>query len=777
MADGLFATLTAAWGKEGRTGKPHPVICHLIDTAAVAELLFPVLLGPRARTDLERALAPLGDPVAWAAVLCGLHDLGKISPSFQVRCYDIAVGRLGPAAVPDLDRVVEATVPGRRRELTHDRVTAVHLGTRLAEWGAAAAGDVLAEVLGGHHGWVPDSDTRKESTRMRAHVGSAQWWRLRDATADRLAELWGLPPLAEAPWRETSWTLPAQIGLAGLTTVSDWIASDRKRFPWRPEVPDLDAYHRESRRIARELVDGFGWTRWRPERIGFTEMFGVRPRGLQRAVAQLVASRTRPGVLVIEAPTGEGKTKAGIQAAAALVRRLDLSGVYAAMPTRATIKSCYDEFNEVLARTGSPLRAVPAHGDGYQQVRAEHRCEPFDIGVDHEESWELRADAREWFARKHGVLAPVGVGTLDQALQAVVRSRHTFVQLTAMSGKVLLVDEVHSFTTYTSRLLERLLWWCGRLEIPVVLMSATLTARRRERLLAEWRAGARVEAVTGPEPVESGDGWQLNWVDAQERIPPVPLESDQQERQVQVVELERDDHCRWVLDELGERGAAMIVHSVVSQVTATADELRSLDPAAEVITLTGPDERRAETERRLHALLGPDGDCPGRVIVVGTSVLENLDLDVDALVTDLCPIDLLVQRLGRLHRRKPRGTAKVGLTELASARTAGRQEIRLPRATTHVHAPHLLQLTAGVLAGRTGITLPTDVGELVRAVYESSRETTALAKHEHTETKAHYHGEVVCVPRSDEDDALHDLTERPGSRTRTRSKNRRPEER
>ena len=185
--------------------------------------------------------------------------------------------------------------------------------------------------------------------------------------------------------------------------------------------------------------------------------------------------------------------------------------------------------------------------------------------------------------------------------------------------------------------------------------------------------------------------------------------------------------------------------------------------------------RRAEVEQRLHALLGRGGEFEGRVIVVGTSLLENLDLDVDLLVTDLCPIDLLIQRLGRLHRRGPRGTAKVGIADLADARDEGGAEITVPDLRGHPYSKYLRQLTAVALEGRSVLSLPDDVGALVRSVYESTITTGALANHARNEAKQHYQGEVVCVSRSDDDDSLHDLTDRPGDQNRTRTWYRKPE--
>ncbi|MBB5157385.1 CRISPR-associated helicase Cas3' [Saccharopolyspora phatthalungensis] len=784
---GLLAAVTAPWAKEGKTGTPHPLVCHAIDTAAVAELLYPVMLGPQVRAELESGLAPLGDVWRWVAVSCGLHDLGKVSPVFQAQCAEIAIERMGNRAAGAIRRAQVATGRKPRKDLDHGLATAAHFYLRLQQWGARReVADAVACAVGGHHGWLPDRFTIRQAIAARAHLGGESWGRLRDATVETVVGLWGLPLPQELPWKAVRVSLVAALGLAGLTTISDWIASGRARFPWCPEVTDLVAYHRESREQAQRVVAGFGWVPWRPAETGFQALFGESPRWLQVTVQSLVEGRTRPGVLVIEAPTGEGKTKAGLQAAASMVRALSLSGIYAALPTRATGKQFYDEVNELLVRTGCSLRAVPVHGLALQQVRAEQAGQdasimPEDLGSDlgEEQARAERIAAREWFAMNRGLLAPIGVGTVDQALRGVVRSRHTFVRLTSLSSKVLLIDEVHAFDTYTSRLLDRLLWWCGRLGIPAILMLATLPAQRRDELIAEWRAGARVEPVaTGDHATVEPSGWRLTWADAEEAPAAVPVVTEQDTRRVRLAPLSDDELVDWVLDRIGTHSSAMIVHSTLVRVQATATALKkalkSRNGGTVVRVLTrGPDDAdRARIEEDLRCRLGPKSKYPRNVIVVGTSALENLDLDVDVLVSDPCPIDLLLQRLGRLHRHKHQDRAikekEIGLVGMAGQPAPAHGKVRFPRGPANLYGRYLLEVSWAVLAGRDQLSLPEDIPDLVHAVYAHDHQTLSSMQYRRSTDLADYRGHVPCVPRCDDHDSLRDLTERPGSPNQTR---------
>lgn len=796
-----WCEITAAWGKEGGTGRPHPAVCHLIDTAAVAEVLYPVLLGPRIRTELETSLGPLGDVRGWVSVLCGLHDLGKVSPVFQAQCAELAITRMGPKAKAAIDGAKAALRRKPRKDIEHGLITAAHLYQRLAKSGAAPeTADAVACAVGGHHGWLPDKLSMKQTRSAVGHIGGSCWRRLRDAVMDKVTELWGLGDAGSAPWEEARLGQVGALGLAGLASVSDWIASSPKHFEWCPELTDTDlpAYREKAQEKARNVVARLGWSPWRPSTTEFTTLFGTAPRRLQAAVEELVANRDRPGVLVIEAPTGEGKTKAGLLAATHMVRTLSLSGVYAALPTRATGKAFYDETTEMLARSGSPVRAVPVHGLALQQIRAEDtndnvstdlsEVEPTDVATDHGDGQvreELTTAAREWFTKKRGLLSPIGVGTVDQALFSVVRSRHTFVRLVGLSNKVLLVDEVHAFDTYTSRLLDRLMWWCGRLGIPVILMSATLPASRRRELLTEWRAGARVQPITNDEPASADpDGWRLTWVDAHTPETVVPLKPDQNRRRVKLVRLTDDDVADWVLDQIGTRASAMVVHSTRPRVQRTAAAVRKAVRArglsTTVISIVGgaEDARRAGKEAEIRALLGPNSEYPRNVIVIGTSLLENLDVDVDVMVSDMCPVDLLLQRLGRLHRyeRADRAISELKLGLIGVRNSHNLKRITFPGPSS-IYLKQPLLATWMTLPDAEPLVLPDDIPNLVHAVYETAPETQASANYRRSLDLADYRGHVPCIPRCTDDDALRELTADPGSPYRTRRETGAPEDR
>lgn len=713
------APVWGPWGKAGNAAQPHPLVCHAIDTAAVAELLYDVLLGPQIRRALEAGLAPLGDPRRWVAVLCGWHDIGKCSPVFQAMREDLAVEHVGEEVRKLLERLRPSASDPEVRTV-HGTMTAVHLTRFLAEQQAnVVLRDALAYGLGGHHGSFLSSHEVQKAAERSAHHGEQPWYELRCKIASTVAGLWRLDEPPTQAWAAASLDVPAAIGLAGLASVSDWVASASANFRWAAlPVGDLDDYAQQAREQAATAVgETLRWQRWTPPAdTSFSALFGRPPRSLQRAVEGLVAERDEPGVLLIEAPTGEGKTHAGFQAAATLARRLDLPGMYFALPTKATAAQVHTELADSAA--GLDLPEVP---NLVQSGLPDQSC------VD--EDGHGAQEGQEWFTRKAGLLFPVGVGTIDQALQAAIRSRHVFVRLTGLSGKVLVLDEVHDVDAHMTTLLRRLMWWCGHFGIPVVLMSATLPADDREHLIAQWRAGRNGlgprQAL--PRPSEAG-GQQVVWAGADGKTVQREFELSAINRQrapVAVHECSEADLVDWLRDKLFTGGCALVIRNLVRDACAIEriirEEIATWEHQPVLSFLTGqtPRGQRVETENWLREQFGPHSRQRPHAIVIGTQVLQHsLDIDFDLLASDLAPINELIQRLGRIHRH-PRTEQRVSAApQLALLQPpAGKDGPEFAQGLHTVYHHALLLRTWSLLTERSELKLPEETAQLVHEVY------------------------------------------------------------
>lgn len=486
-ADGL--PVIEPWGKSvGRVGC-HPLVCHAIDTFAVAWRLAPRLVRGRLRASVEESFGVLGDAWRWVAFLCALHDLGKYSPAFQSLNLSLAKSRIGAWGIGAVEFVAKPAGASGRVDAPHGIITAFHLRNMLIEWGSTeetAFG--IAAVLGGHHGYFPaDQDVRQVRWERNSH-GQRAWAAARTEMAVELAGLCGLPDPRTVSWGGVRLPLPAAIGLAALASVSDWVASDTANFAYAPDDLDLDAYVADAHAQAEKSVGRLALDPWVPPReLGFAAMFGEPPRPVQILVEQVVGELREPALVVVEAPTGEGKTNAALQAAAMLVRRLELAGLYVALPTQASSKQTRDVIRKMLDKLGDDTGVSLVHA-GAREVLEQEAAMPSEVGVDEGDS---AAEAQAWLTRKRSLLAVLGSGTVDQASMGAFRGGHVFVRLAGLAGKVVVIDEVHAYDTHMSTLLQRLLAWLGALGVPVVLLSATLPSGRRHDLVAAWQAGAR----------------------------------------------------------------------------------------------------------------------------------------------------------------------------------------------------------------------------------------------------------------------------------------------
>ncbi|NED50200.1 CRISPR-associated helicase Cas3' [Micromonospora aurantiaca] len=734
------------WGKAGapKQGEetiPHPLICHTIDTAVVAELLYERLLSSACRSELDAAFRPLGGTTAqWTALLCGLHDLGKLSPAFQALRADVAARLLPPEAVQETERLSRLRSGARRTDTFHGVLTALHIRRLLLGWGAQPrTAHTLAQVLGGHHGaFFSDQVLRDVEAAVFDH-GGQRWAGWIDELFCQASSLLGLPDPRTVPWSAVTLGTGGAVALAGLTTVSDWIASGSiSKATHAGSGVDLRAYMQLSRdRAVEQVVNRLGWSEWAiVEDLSFQHLFGQQPRPLQRAVEDRILAKSRPGILVIEAPTGDGKTKTALQSAISLIHKLRLAGFFVAMPTRATSNQMFDEVEDLVKRLDHTLPVKLLHGTAGEYLadrraraaRAE-AVSPENIGTDDPTGSQDQA-VREWFTRLRALLAPLAVGTIDRVLQGGIRSPWAPVPLVGLSNRVLVLDEVHGYQVYMSTILDRLLQWLGWLGVPVILLSATLPRLRREELLRAWYSGARHSRPNQLELSLPPLAYpHAIWLDETGTPDVIQAEASSANtaREVELMHLADDQIAGWALKEASKGRAVAVIHNLVRRVDQTVALLEAAVATLpkrdrpRVVSLTGQlaAAARADVELELRQIAGRGGQRASRsgYIVVGTQVLEqSLDLDFDSMATDLAPVDSLIQRAGRLHRFRPTDPLArpvlvvTGVTEKASGPD-------WPSYTRSIYQDMILLRTWALLREQRRLRMPDDVPSLVNAVY------------------------------------------------------------
>jgi CRISPR-associated helicase Cas3 len=392
-------------------------------------------------------------------------------------------------------------------------------------------------------------------------------------------------------------------------------------------------------------------------RAAFAARFGPRPRPVQVAAVEIALAQPEPGLVIVEAPMGEGKTEAALLAAEALAARSGADGCFVALPTRATTDAMFSRvLRWMQALPGLPVdtSVVLAHGtanlnDEYRGLL--RRAWIREVGQDE------AGIAHHWLnGRKRGPLAQFVVGTIDQVLFAGLKSRHLMLRHLGLAGKVVIIDECHAYDVFMSRYLDAVLHWLGAYGTPVVLLSATLPAARRAELVRAYDSGRGAETVALPEdpgyPVVVASGMPARAVPAGGAARAVRLDR---------LPDDLDVLAGLLRDALAGGGCAVVVRNTVGRVQETADRLVEIFGADEV-TVTHSrflacDRARLDTDLlRRFGPPGPGVERPARHVVVASQVVEqSLDVDFDLMVTDLAPVDLVLQRTGRLHRHdRPR---------------------------------------------------------------------------------------------------------------------------
>jgi CRISPR-associated endonuclease/helicase Cas3 len=812
------------WGKEKGLPRAYPVVCHMLDAAAVFSVLWDGLLGAGLRSRIAAALG-LSEAEARAVVAfwAGLHDLGKVTPPFQAQVKEEFAKLRQDAAY------AFAWGAERESEFRHEVATHWALAGLLADAGYPAGtrrrlldavSHQIAQLLGGHHGLIGSALMRHEVAQASAYkpgLGESGWADQRRAHFLELRRITGGTAVP-------SQLLPAELAVIvlGLVVLADWLASSTEHIlglmppaGWTGTPDELDAHWKLTNAAAAVQVRNARIGRVTFDAQAFGEMFPFVPNPLQQDIATnlpaLVAGR-RGGLVLVTAPTGDGKTEAALHATSILGRASDACGFYFALPTMATADGMFPRVRDFASKALGGERALalvhsmawlsplyaPTEDDG-------EAPSTLSAGA----STALEADA--WLrGPRRALLAPLGVGTIDQALAGVLPLRYNALRLFGLSDKVFVVDEAHAYGPWMHKLLTVLLEWLGAFRAPVVLLSATLTGRTAASLADAYRRGA---GFTEPAKIApSYPGWL--YVDAatgtvhQPRHTPSARERvlDVQVRPVRWDVLSdpalpprgggRRAALRKLLAPIAHDGGTALVccttvaeaQSTYRDLVAAFPDLAESDGGIRLLHSRYPAYVRQRISSVCEAAYGkPEGPQPAPAqprpasILVATQVVEqSLDLDFDLVVSDLAPLAQLLQRAGRArrHARGPAGrpawAADEDRPQLVVLEPVGEEGRTVPPATWGTVYHHALLLrTAQLLRSRTGgIAVPGQVQEIVDEVYAEEfvdrldagvqAELRTMDAQRRAEEHAETHlAEIVSVPApADIHGDLHPLSRR-----------------
>jgi CRISPR-associated endonuclease/helicase Cas3 len=641
----------APWAKTKRgegEGEWHHLAHHCADVAACVEVICAL---PVFSKRIHGAAGELLSSVSYArlAVLGFLHDVGKLHPGFQSKGWTPNAW-CGPrhghvregAAI-----FVEDALKPIASNLCLDQ---------LIDWGTDK--NLLFSVFA-HHGRPIDCDV----------AATKSWERVKTLafTYDPVSASRDIGAMVRCWFPEAflhqSEKLPSRPEFAhffaGLVALADWIGSDQRFFPF---VQKLDSNYMDRARVqAAHAVSAIGLdvTSLRKSHAGRTGFHDATGFAAPNPQQQLVGfSRLEEQLLILEAETGSGKTEAAFWRFALLFDAGLVDGLYFALPTRSAAVQLHSRINRMLqhmfgAKAPEAILAVP----GYLKAgEVEGVALPrWQVHWDDDDGKSEEKLAARWAAEssKRFMSAIIAIGTVDQAMLGALRVKHAHLRSAALSRSLLIIDEVHASDSYMAEIQGHLLKMHLDRGGHAMLMSATLGSRARSKWL-QVAQPSYVQAVQVAYPAL--------WCSKQAE--PTTANSGSPPKHVAMTLLTTmaAQPCAKLALEAVRHGArVLIIRNTVEAAVATWQAVRQLGGEQFVLSVHGgpalhhgrfaPEDRRL-LDRAVEQVLSPKCRNDAGVVVIGTQTLEqSLDIDADCLLTDLCPVDVLLQRIGRLHRR------------------------------------------------------------------------------------------------------------------------------
>lgn len=653
--------MRSAWGKLNE-GSSHPLTAHMLDVAAC----FLAIAKTRSiRRALEqtagRRLTELD--LIRLAVLAFLHDIGKANAGFQAKRWR-AIAHPAPPGWP--------APAGHTHEalciFSEEKLVALLPVREMDTWGSACWSLWRASIS--HHGRPVQADSRVEMRIWQPVIEEEQvvydpLATLREITSCAMA--WFADAFHEGP------PLPESSDFAhlftGLVQVADWLGSDAREafFPYAKHGENRNqwVWQRAEEAVRRVGLDAAQWRDALPSMPGFTAVFGLKePRPIQARMGDADKGQ----LLILESETGSGKTEAALWRFAHLFQKGEVDSLYFALPTRVAATQLYERTRKFADRlwqdTGKEPPLVVRALAGYESANGheiDRKLPNFTV------LWADNPDDQKahtrWAAEssKRYLAAPLAVGTIDQALMGALQVRHAHMRYSLLSRSLLVVDEVHASDAYMATLLAHLIKAHLNAGGHALLLSATLgsSARYRyQRLISpNVPMPTLAQAINLPYPAIT-DG---------ERIDRLPDSGRSKRVQWHVKDcIDSPDVIATLAIEAAKQGAkVLVIRNTVPTAIATfraiesmaqqhglQEALFNLNGIATVHHSRYSREDRPMLDKAVEHQIGKARTKPLQAcIVVGTQTLEqSLDIDADLLITDLCPMDVLLQRVGRLHR-------------------------------------------------------------------------------------------------------------------------------
>ncbi|SFK99684.1 CRISPR-associated helicase, Cas3 family [Lachnospiraceae bacterium KH1T2] len=691
----LYKAAVTLWGK----ADPYKsLLHHMIDAGVCAiEYLSVVnkslleLMSEKCNMEHEMLLHVVGYLVA-------CHDIGKAHPDFQSNT-DVFM-RLPDEVRKIIKDVVnkETTKISFRHEKYSSKVlNRIWEDTRELDENFV---DNITSVISDHH-------QKAGSFNQVAPNLKKEYEYMQDCLENIVYSLFC--PI-EFPEECEDWSVFCEA-LNGILILSDWIASN-ENFSVEDSLDDRE-YFDNAKKTAKKNIYSIGFVNSKlPDPKNLNELYGWENNHM-RPMQTLVneAADESPIFTIIEDSPGAGKTEAAVYLAVKIAKEYKKDGFYFALPTSATANQMWERLNNIFGKFEIPNFRL-THGMAWSVIEEENN-ENFKYGSEDE-------IGQEWLRpTRRALLSQFAVGTVDQIMMAVMNIRFRQLRMLGLTNKVIIIDEVHAYDAYMSRILDRLLEWCRVMNIPVILLSATLPNEKKRNF---------IEAYTGAEIEE----------ELEKDYPLLTYVKDNMYEEKHCVPFRTSQYSIHLLDILndiektadkaielvkGGGNLCLMLNTVndAQQVYKILKEKVGTDSKIELMLYHArfKAKDRANIERRCLEEYSGKGQRPKCSILVCTQVVEqSLDVDFDILMTQICPIDLLVQRLGREWRHELK--RPIHVTEAECYVLVGDIE---KSSIKKIYVPYILHKTEEYLRNKNVLVVPDDLRDAIAYVYDSSEES------------------------------------------------------
>lgn len=693
------ANALTAWLAKQLWAKKVPfksLIDHMLETGITAGCLIDTIFHPLLQQLSVLSTVDEYNLKQQIVFVCAMHDIGKCHPIFQGRNSET----LQMLENYDMDQTSVS------KAFRHEQYGAKIIQDLLELENPLGFDnfDIIQQIIGLHH---QKNYGSKCYVKIKKNILS-RWTDIQQYIFDFMKEVFPYDQLCFLPKDATKEDEFVIVnGILGILITSDWIASnesvfDNLSYKDFPSIEEFKAY--KEKQLKKFMHTQHLLPHQYPNPVPFKKLFPfgeVRP--MQQDVEDIMANE-RPKFMLIESGCGSGKTEAALYAASVMGWQNGKSGIYMGLPTSASAE------------------AIQERIDGYLESLDMGQTKLFTSKSMLLRDLEEHADFTD--VSRQRMLEPSAVGTVDQVMTVARKVKFESVRMAGLSSKVLIIDEIHAYDSYMMTTIEHLLRICNAVNIPVILLSATLPAITKKQLFMCYGVTELCENNAYP---------LISYITDDGRLHQKASVSYEKEKKITCEMLPFLDNTQKVaetaLSNVKNGGTECVIMNTVNEAIDVYDEIKKNADDGCIIMLYHarmPENSRKRKSEKILSWLGKDrSNRPFKLIVVGTQVLEqSLDIDFDYLMTAICPIDLILQRIGRWHRHDNAGTIREQWTA-----PSDKIQVIVPKAdkygpSGYVYAEYFLQATQKLICARNNtFVLPKDTPVLINAVYDNKEDS------------------------------------------------------